>query len=117
MLVADDAPESEEIAMASRRTSSPPTLRQEQALDLLRTQLKRGQELLGRYSVTDHDVWENTTREYLAKAFGSGSTNVDHFMEPSYNRLDFADEDWAVASRRAMGKQVARLRGCIDQLE
>jgi uncharacterized protein (TIGR02391 family) len=104
-------------AVASTLTA--PTLRPEQAVSLLRTQLERGQQLLGaeRFLETDHEVWENTTRAYLTRAFASDSLNVNHFMEPSYNRQDYPNEDWGVASRRAMTKQIARLQGCIDQLE
>src|SRR2546430_1034036 len=75
--------------MAPRRTKHevpeavPPSITPQVGIDLLKKQIERGKALLGARPLdTDrHSAWENTTREFLVKAFGSDSPNVRRVTE------------------------------------
>jgi hypothetical protein len=69
--------------MAKRRTAEPPppgppTLPLQKAIELLRTQVAKGEALLaaGASPENDHTAWELFTKNLLEKAFGVGSPNV-----------------------------------------
>lgn len=96
---------------------------QQTAIELLSRQIKKAEEMLLRqpFLSPDHKAWENTTREYLIKAFGSLSSNIDAVLQASCNNLHFLmsyndyEHDEYGASK--LSNQVKILHSCIDQLE
>lgn len=75
--------------MASRKSKPempeavPPSVTPAVGIELLKKQIERGKALLqARPLDTDrYSAWENTAREFLVKAFGSGSPNVRRVTE------------------------------------
>jgi predicted nucleotide-binding protein len=110
--------------MAKRKSApgTPPDLEPARALELLRRQLEDGQRLLGLGVIPSDEFtqWRNTTSEFIRRAFGSTSSNVETFanagdavfwqtgMDQSY--YDKLDKD-------SLTGKIAILKSCIDQLE
>jgi hypothetical protein len=62
----------------SSEPSSPPEVSHEQGIQLLQTQIAKGQALLScrPLSFGDYSAWKLVTQNYLEKTFGSNSPNV-----------------------------------------
>ena len=91
-------------------------------IQLLEKQLKKAEELLANRPIvnSDHTAWENTTRDYLVRAFGSKSPNVNAVIHASsseglYMGMGNAEFERYEASR--LENQIKMLRSCMEQLQ
>jgi len=112
--------------MSSRRNSpklpTPPSATPEQAIALLKKQITKAQQLTAGDAVTegDRDAWENTTRDYLVRAFGSDSRNIGSVMDDPHAGsfpMGAPDSWWMIERASIMKKQIKLLESCIEQLE
>lgn len=92
------------------------------AIELLSRQIKKAEDMLHRqpFLSPDHKAWENTTREYLIKAFGSLSSNIDAVLQASSNNLhlmSYSDHEHDEYGASKLANQLKILQSCIDQLE
>lgn len=94
----------------------------ETGVKLIQKQIEKAEQLLAHrpLSSADHAAWDNVTRDYLVRAFGSRSPNVNevvsaHSSVPLHLRSSDADFERSGASR--LENQVTMLRGCVQQLE
>jgi predicted nucleotide-binding protein len=93
------------------------------AIELLSRQIEKAEEMLLRqpFLSPDHKAWENTTREYLIKAFGSLSSNIDAVLQASSNNLyhlmSYSDHEHDEYGASKLSNQLKILQSCIDQLE
>jgi predicted nucleotide-binding protein len=92
------------------------------AIKLLSRQIKKAEEMLLRqpFLSPDHKAWENTTREYLIKGFGSLSSNIDAVLQASSNNphlMSYSDHEHDEYGASKLSNQVKILQSCIDQLE
>ncbi len=92
------------------------------AIELLSRQIKKAEEMLLRqpFLSFDHKAWENTTREYLIKGFGSLSSNIDAVLQASSNNLhlmSYSDHEHDKYGASKLSNQLKILQSCIDQLE
>jgi predicted nucleotide-binding protein len=92
------------------------------AISLLKRQIDKGRELLEHRPMksVDHSAWQNTTRDYLVKAFGSESPNVNAVLHASSDHvlsmgMGDARLEQYIASQLA--NQLRILESCIEQLE
>lgn len=87
-------------------------------VELLQKQIKRGLVLLKNRPIdeNDHSSWENTTREFLKKCFGSGAENVDTFLEKSQAYMSTSDTNWEEHYAESLESQIAHLESCVEIL-
>jgi len=100
----------------------PRSLDPKASIQLLQKQIEKALEmLLNRpFIKSDHAAWINTTREYLIRAFGSKSPNVEAVIYASSDvglhvNMSEGERDRYMVSLTA--NQINILRSCIEQLE
>jgi predicted nucleotide-binding protein len=97
------------------RPTVPPSITPQQAIELLRRQREKAESLLTNrpLSKDSHDAWDAVTRDYLVRAFGSGSPNVDSVLDIGrYGSFPMnASEQWWENHR------VERLQGQVVMLD
>jgi predicted nucleotide-binding protein len=108
----NSAPESE-----AQRSVDPKT-----GIGLLKRQIGKGQEMLQRRPLhsSDHTAWNNTTRDYLVKVFGSASPNVGAVIHASSDHglyMGMGDEEFEEYGSSQLANQIKMLESCIEQLE
>ena len=74
---------------SAARTDSEPTLAPEQAAQMLRSHVAKGQDLLESRPITsaNEQAWETVCHDLLIRAFGSASPNIERVM--GVGRYDF----------------------------
>lgn len=115
--------------MAPRRTRTetievvtPPSVSPQVGIDLLRKQVSRGKEFLSNRPIDGdkYSAWENTTREFLVKAFGSGSPNVSNVIDiGKYGSFPFnPSPEWCQNHyAQSLQSQLTTLESLIDLLQ
>lgn len=112
--------------MVKRRAAepdvNPPSVAPAQAIELLRRQIEKGQQLLSNQPISgdDYQVWEAQTRNFLIKAFGFPSRNVSEVMDVGQFRSFGGDreEDERAADRAEdLKTQIKLIEGLIEVLE
>ena len=112
----------------ARRSSPPPEPDIPRSVDaatgiaLLRKQVEKAKGLLagGSVDTADHTAWNNVTRSYLVKVFGSKSPNVNEVIHASSSvvmHLGASDYEGQEYMRSLVENQIKMLEGCIEQLE
>lgn len=91
-------------------------------IKLLKKQIKKAEELLiNRPIITsDHTAWNNTTRDYLIKTFGSKSPNVNAVIYASSSKglfMGMGDAELDKYRASIIENQIKMLGSCIEQLE
>ncbi len=90
-------------------------------ITLLQRQIEKGKELLSKRPLqsSDHTAWDNTTRDFLVRVFGSASPNVNAVLYArSYDESYAADYDeFEQDGDPRLVSQIKMLESCIDQLE
>lgn len=69
---------------------------------------------------SDHTAWNNTTRDYLVKVFGSASPNVSAVIQASSDHglyMGMGDEAFEEYEVSQLANQIKMLESCIEQLE
>jgi predicted nucleotide-binding protein len=91
-------------------------------ISLLRRQVEKGRELLDHTPLVTatHTAWQNTTRDFLVKAFGSDSPNINAVLRASsdhglYMGMGDAAYEQYLASK--LVNQLKIMESCIEQLE
>ncbi len=100
----------------------PRSLDPKMSVQLLQKQIKKAEELLAKGPIVSsrHAAWNNTTRDYLIRAFGSESPNVHAVIYASSDvglhvNMSNAESERYMAS--LIDNQIKMLRSCIEQLE
>lgn len=91
-------------------------------ISLLKRQIEKANSLLSNRPIvnSDHTAWENTTRDYLIKSFGSKSQNVDAVIYASSSMTSYvgmSDEELEEYKASQLQNQIKMLESCIEQLE
>lgn len=114
------------MAGSKRKSPTPssqlPSVSPVRGIELLRRQIDRARELLQSRPLdqTRYTAWENTTREFLILAFGSGSQYVTSVMDiGKYGAFPVnAPESWWEQHRaNSLKQQVGVLESCVEVLE
>ena len=89
---------------------------------LLKRQNERGKQLLelSPIDIAHYRAWENTTREFIVKAFGCNSPNIKSLTSiGKYGSFPInGDDEWWNQHRvESLNKQLVMLDSLIDQLE
>lgn len=105
----------------SKPKSIPPSCGPRQAISLLQDRYSKAHQLLANrpLSSADHGAWENTTREFLIKAFGSDSENISAVINASAGfsaNVDFGEHEWEEYRASQLKNQIKMLESCIEQL-
>ena len=105
----------------SSEPSSPPDVSPEQGIQLLQTQIVKGQALLNSRPISsaDYSSWELVTRNYLEKTFGSHSPNVSSVTDVGrYGAFPMdAEEGWWENHRaESLQTQLKNLGGLVELL-
>lgn len=112
--------------MTRRRNESDPTERPQvdpaTGIHLLEEQLQKGHELLQSRPLTDdlYGQWELVTRNYLEKAFGHYSSNVDSVTNVGKSGafpMNAGERWWENQRAESLQTQLTRLEGLIELLK
>jgi len=112
--------------MAKRKIPEEPevsrSIGSEAGIPLLKKQIEKANSLLSNRPIvsSDHTAWENTTRDYLIKSFGSRSQNIDAVIHASSSKPLYAgmsDEEFEEYAASCLENQIKMLNSCIEQLE
>ena len=100
----------------------PRSITPEVGIPLLKKQIEKARNLLSNRPIVnfDHTAWENTTRDYLVKCFGSKSKNIDAVIHASSSESLYAgmsDEEFEQYVASQLENQIKMLESCIEQLE
>jgi len=112
----------------ARRTKSkeesdiPRSVDSKTGIQLLKKQIKKAEDFLTNRPIvtSDHTAWNNTTRDYLIKTFGSKSPNVNAVIHASSSVGLYAgmgDSEFEIYMASIIKNQIKMLRSCIEQLE
>jgi predicted nucleotide-binding protein len=101
---------------------TPPSLSPAKSIELLRRQREKAEKLLSSRPLKpeDYDAWENMTREFLVKAFGSDSANIESLLDiGKYGSfpMNAGSEWWANHRTESLRKQLVMLDSLIELLE
>ena len=112
--------------MAKRRSfeppeQGPPQISSQQGIQLLRSQIDKARALLASRPLgsDDYSAWELLTRNFLEKAFGTGSPNVSTVTDVGkYGGVPMdAEEDWWENHRAtSLETQLKKLEGLVELL-
>jgi predicted nucleotide-binding protein len=91
-------------------------------IQLLEKHIKKAEELLANRPIinSDHTAWNNTTRDYLIKTFGSKSPNVNAVIHASSSvglRINMGDDEFERYMASLIENKIKMLHSCIEQLE
>jgi predicted nucleotide-binding protein len=91
-------------------------------IKLLKKQIKKAEELLANRPIitSDHTAWNNTTRDYLIKTFGSKSPNVNAVIHASSSKglfMGMGNAEFEKYMASIIENQIKMLGSCIEQLE
>ena len=112
--------------MAKRKaippSPGPPQVSPEQALALVRTQIKKGKDLLASRPLADDDyaAWELVTSNVLEEAFGANSPNISSITEVGkYGsfRTNAGPEWWEKHNASSLQTQITKLEGLAEFLQ
>ncbi len=100
----------------------PPSLPPTRGVQLLRTQVEKGKQLLANRPITSsgNETWETVTHDVLIRVFGSTSPNVSRIMD--VGRYEFAfgggtDEDYERSRAENLKTRLEIMGGLIELLE
>jgi predicted nucleotide-binding protein len=112
--------------MAQRKQTEeseiPRSLPPQKGIQLLQKQIQKAEGLLANrpISSSDHTAWENVTRDYLVKAFGSKSPNVNTVLHASSDHslsMGMGDVAFERYLASQFTNQIKMLLSCMDVLE
>jgi predicted nucleotide-binding protein len=100
----------------------PRTVDAQTGIVLLKKLIDKASELQSRPNLqsSDVDAWRATARDYLVRAFGSESPNVNSVLHASGDGSLFggmSDEEFTQYLRSGMANKIKMLESCIEQLE
>lgn len=106
----------------SEEPDIPPSVDKPTGMALLKKQIEKAKNLLAADldDWSDHTAWNNTTRDFLIKTFGSKSPNVDAVIHASSSvPMHMGMSDYAMKGykRSLIENQIKMLDSCLEQLE
>jgi hypothetical protein len=113
------------VVAGSRNPSRPPLrgrplITPKRGIELLSAQIKKAEELLANQTINQNDFrsWDNTTRNYIEKAFGENHPNVRGFewLRASIN-TQWGPAEWADHYAKRLDAKIEALKGYIDELK
>jgi predicted nucleotide-binding protein len=107
---------------AQASTPLPPSISPARGIELLNRQYEKGQSLLSNRPTKEEEyaAWENITREYLSKSFGSDSPNVRSVLDIGKGGgflLDADESYWENRRADSLQRQLVMIKGLIEVLE
>jgi hypothetical protein len=109
--------------MARRNNTPPrgkPSVTPERGIELLSGQIQKAERLLAEQPVNGNNFnsWDNTTRNFVEKAFGENHPNVENFeyMWAFGNSL-WSPAEWAEHYAKGLHAKIATLNGYIEELK
>ncbi len=102
--------------------STPPSISPYKGIELLKRLREKGEKLLSSRPLKseDHNAWENTAREYLAKAFGSDSANIGSVVDIGHYGsfpMNAPPEYWENHEAASLQKKLVMLDSLVELLE
>ena len=99
-----------------------PSIDSKTGISLLRRQIEKVKELLSQdlNDWSSHTAWNNTTRDYLVKIFGSKSPNINAVIHASSSvsiHMGMSDYESKKYRKSLIENQIMMLESCIEQLE
>lgn len=100
----------------------PPSIEPKTGISLLQKQAEKAETLLANrpLATSDHTAWNNTTREYLIKVFGSKSENIRSVIYASSSKdlyANMGDRKLEEYEASQLENQIKMLESCIEQLK
>lgn len=96
-----------------------PSVTAEHGISLLSAQIKRAEQLLAAQSVNGNDFgsWDNTTRNFVEKAFGENHPNVQGFEYLwAFGNAGWDPDEWAEHYAKGLRAKITALNGYIEEL-
>lgn len=111
--------------MARKGQSEPPgkpEVAPDIGIELLKKQIDKGRSLLAARPLNkdDYGQWQLLTRNYLEKAFGTGSPNVSNVMDVTKHfayPMNAGEAWWENSRAEDLATQVTRLKGLVELLD
>jgi hypothetical protein len=106
----------------NKPVNTPRTVPPEEGIRLVQRQIDKGKELLANRPLAKvkYSAWENTTREFLIKAFGSDSENIDSVMlknRAGSSPMNAGDQWWENHRVEQLKEQIELLESTKEQLQ
>lgn len=100
----------------------PPSVDPATGISLLKKQIEKAKALLSSTleDWSDHTAWNNTTRDYLIKTFGSASQNVNAVIHASSSvplHMGMSEHETRERRKSLIENQIKMLSSCVEQLE
>jgi len=101
---------------------APPQISPEEGIRLLKSQIRKGQELFASRPISsdDYGSWGLVTRNYLEKAFGVNSPNVSSITDVGrYGSfpMNASEEWWENHQAKSLQTQLKKLGGLVELLQ
>ena len=111
-----------EIETATEEPEVPRSINAETGIDLLLEQIEEAKKLLNNRPIksADHAAWNNTTRQYLIKVFGSRSPNIHTILyAPGEGAvwLGMPDDVYENYQASSIENKIEMLKSCIVWLK
>jgi len=108
------------MARHNKELSIPPSVSPEKGIELIEKIIEKGGTLLKNRPIKSdvYDAWENTTREYLIKAFGSDSPNVSSVMDIGKGAFlgGMGEEYYEKYRAEDLSSQITMLKSLVELL-
>lgn len=110
------------MSKSEKEKLCPPFVSLSNSISLLKRQQEKGREIIDLRPIDDdhYRSWENTTREFVIKAFGSNSSNVKAITSIGKYAsfpINGSKEWWENHRAESLKKQLVMLDSLIEQLE
>jgi hypothetical protein len=107
---------------SSQSDSTLSSLSPQDSIRLIERQHQKGLEILANRPINrgSLDAWENTTREFLIRAFGTSSNNIANFINIGENDaflITWDEAYWENQRKSVLLRKLEMLKSCIEQLE
>jgi predicted nucleotide-binding protein len=96
-----------------------PSVTSEHGISLLSGQITKAEQLLGAQPVNGNDFgsWDNTTRNFVEKAFGENHPNVQGFEYMwAFGNSGWSPAEWAEHYAKGLRAKITALNGYIEEL-
>lgn len=113
--------------MAKRTVKGPesvqsPQIEPDKGIVLVNRQIEAGEKINAANYIQEDEYrsWENTTENYLIKAFGVNHSNVEKFKDLGrvwMAPFNAGDDFWQAHYRNGLSSQLVRLRSYVEQLQ
>ncbi len=104
------------------KQETPRSVDAQTGITLLKKLIEKARDLISLPNLQDSDItaWSTTARDYLTRAFGSGSPNINSVINASGDDGLYAgmsEEEFVQYLRSGLNNKIKVLEHCIEQLE